>query len=346
MWMPRFVVIRSEKSLTSKENAASSIACSWSPLPIQPRWPVILPGCAADWHSDLSRQIFGKLAGAAKTSFSTVRAAASASPTVFAFGGLLALGSARRSCWCRMRMCRMNTDPASPAAAVFAFFAAGPLAGVSGFRFLPSKETQIAPTELAAWSASRHHRRAEAFGCLAMPLADETRTADGREAVGPVNKANLQGLPVDGTVHEALSGSICKIFDGYLRSRQPRARLVGMPVCSSASCLGRASTVHGLLNVSTASSHIALASSYSFLATASNFSNLFICHLICFSASSATLAVSHIGVLSTPNNSAAPSRVWMFVLNTLNSSLQPAASVLIIVSASSFAASSRAKALL
>eukprot|EP00446_Apocalathium_sp_SHHI-4_P059634 CAMPEP_0177409878 /NCGR_PEP_ID=MMETSP0368-20130122/64501_1 /TAXON_ID=447022 ORGANISM="Scrippsiella hangoei-like, Strain SHHI-4" /NCGR_SAMPLE_ID=MMETSP0368 /ASSEMBLY_ACC=CAM_ASM_000363 /LENGTH=295 /DNA_ID=CAMNT_0018878721 /DNA_START=95 /DNA_END=982 /DNA_ORIENTATION=- len=294
----------SEKSLTSKENAASSTAGSCSPLPSQPRWPHMLPGCDPVWQSDLSLQILPKAAGEASNSLSVSKAAASASLTVFAAPSLRAIGSTCRSCECLKSTCRKKTEPASP-------------------------EPKLV-----------------VFSLFNMPFPSATRRGEGSAAVAPTRSASLHPLPAVGTLQAALSGSILTMGVGNLKSRAPMALLVDRPTFSKASCLGSASDEPGRRIVSTASLHTALACSNNLFAEASNFSKRLICHLHAFSASSVTESVSVSAVLSTPRSSAAPSRVWMLALSTLQSSLQASASLLKIVSASSFAESNRAKALL
>mmetsp|Transcript_3870 Transcript_3870/g.14385 ORF Transcript_3870/g.14385 Transcript_3870/m.14385 type:complete len:345 (-) Transcript_3870:1381-2415(-) len=344
--MPRQVVTMSEKSLTSKENAASSTAGSCSPLPSQPRWPHMLPGCDPVWQSDLSLQILPKAAGEASNSLSVSKAAASASLTVFAAPSLRAIGSTCRSCECLKSTCRKKTEPASPEPKLVVFSRLAAAGDCSPGRFLTSKPMQMAPTELAEASASWHHRKAAALGCFNMPFPSATRRGEGSAAVAPTRSASLHPLPAVGTLQAALSGSILTMGVGNLKSRAPMALLVDRPTFSKASCLGSASDEPGRRIVSTASLHMALACSNNLFAEASNFSKRLICHLHAFSASSVTESVSVSAVLSTPRSSAAPSRVWMLALITLQSSLQASASLLKIVSASSFAESNRAKALL
>mmetsp|Transcript_63735 Transcript_63735/g.184857 ORF Transcript_63735/g.184857 Transcript_63735/m.184857 type:complete len:313 (-) Transcript_63735:1631-2569(-) len=311
MCTPRLVVTRSENSFASKWNAASSNAGSCSPRPTQPKWPVMLPGWAAVWQSDLSLQILPKEFGSFSRSCSAARAAASASPAVFAAPSRRAAGSTTRNCWCLKSTCRKKTDPAWPLG-TFCRFAAGPEADAGSFgRFLASKTTHAAPTDGADGSASMHHRSAAAFGCLANPWAREASRCEGSPAVAPTSSARRQPRPPVGTVHEALSGSMATILVGKRRSRTPMARLVGKPTRNCASWRGNASGEPGLRTVSTASLHMAFARSHAAVAAAqlSNFSSRLSCHLHAFSASSTTCSVSHDTALSTPRSSAAPSRV-------------------------------------
>mmetsp|Transcript_92967 Transcript_92967/g.268476 ORF Transcript_92967/g.268476 Transcript_92967/m.268476 type:complete len:310 (+) Transcript_92967:237-1166(+) len=309
----------------------------------------MLPGCVAVWQSDLSLHTFPKELGSAISAWRVATAAASASAALRAAPSLRAAGSATLSCWCLKSTCLKKTDPAcAPVAATFCRFAAGPDAVAGSFGLLlASKAMQTAPTEGTEKSASVHHRKAAAFGCLANPFAKSASRWDGRPAVAPASSASRQ-LRVVVSCQDALSGSMRTIDVGKRNSLTPIARLVLTPIFSNASCRGKASEEHGRRIVSTASSHMAFANVYSALAAAtpSNFSSRLICRLHAFSASSATDSVSQAAALSTPSSSAAPSRVWMSAWSTFHNSLQAAASAPKIVSAASFAASSRAKALL
>mmetsp|Transcript_113919 Transcript_113919/g.317220 ORF Transcript_113919/g.317220 Transcript_113919/m.317220 type:complete len:299 (+) Transcript_113919:74-970(+) len=294
-------------SFMSSAKAASSKLCSCSPLPTQPRWPARFPGWSALWQSDSSRQSFVKEAGEACNFSSAARAAASASPGPRAAPSRRAAGSAERSCWCLKRMCRRKMVPSCcfPLGAVLCLFAAGPC---SSLLLLASKPMHTAPTEGAEASASRHHRKAAAFGHRLSLAVLAASLSFNNEVVAPLSIAKRQ-FEVVGTCHEVLSGSMRTIGEGYRKSRAPMARLQASPVRSKASWRGNASGELGRLMVSTASLQEATARLWSAAETLSSFSSFLIKLFAACSASSATCSVSVEATLSTPSSSAAPSRV-------------------------------------